>query len=231
MESYTLLLQNKELFKIVYALIILFICAVIVFKTDKLFRLSFHKGIQYFRNAFFFFGTGFFLRYVFGSPFFYGTFFSTYYYLIGSVFKYFLLMGGFFLLYSLLWKKIESSETHYRSSILNAKILIFHIMAIVIVVLDYIWQTHSFMFFSQILTFAFASIISYSNLRKKSHKHKFPKFYFIAMLLGFFAWVLNAVAELYFNWSQGVLINVYILNLIFFLLFLYGVFRATNSNH
>jgi len=224
MDLYALLIQNKEIFKILYALVIVLICTIIVFKSDKLFRLSSHKGIQYFRNAFLFYGIGFAIRYFFDFLLFQSAL-PGYFYFVDELFEYFFIMGGFFLLYSLLWKKIEYPGLEYTSSLLNSRIVVFHLMALLIVVLDFLWGGYLFMFISQIIVFFIASIISFSNYQKKNKKYKFSKFYLLAMVLGFFAWVLNAIAEEYFSWNQGIVINVYILNLIFFLLFLYGVFR------
>jgi len=127
----------------------------------------------------------------------------------------------------ILWKRIEHSDGDYFSSLFNSKILIFYTMALVFVGLDYVWQTHSFMFFSQVILFLFASIISYTNYSEKGRQHKFLKFYFIAMLLSFGAWVLNAIAALYFSWNQEIVVSSYVLNSIIFLLFLWGVNKVT----
>jgi len=228
MYLYNFIIENKELFKIIYALIIGLICAIIVIKSHRLFHLSLHKGIRYFRNAFFFYGIAFIIRYFFGTGFLYDYTGLNYQIAVGILFEYFLIMAGFFLLYSLLWKKIESSESEYLTSLFNSKIIVFYAMTAVIVFLDYIWQTYYFMFFSQIVLFAFASVLSYINYKKNGKQHKFLKFYFIAMILNLIAWSLNALAALYFNWHHGFLINIYILNIIIFLLFLYGVIKVTN---
>jgi len=226
---YEFIISNKEVFKIFYALIIGFICAVIVIKTDRLFNLSLHKGIRYFRNAFFFYGLAFMTRYFFGSPFACGIAGEKYFQFVNFVFEFFLIMAGFFLLYSLIWKKIEKSEEGYKSSLFNLKILVFYAMAVIIAIMDYLWTTRSFMFVSQIAIFLFATIISYNNYRRKGKKHLFLKFYFIAMILSFLAWLSNAIAGLYLKWNQAVLIEVYILNVIIFLIFLYGVIKVTKK--
>jgi|TARA_Y100000310_G_scaffold276794_1_gene294195 hypothetical protein len=221
---YSWIIENKELIKIFYGLIIALICFVIVLKTNKLFRLSLHKGIRYFRNAFFFYGIAFIIRYLFGV-FFLDN--SSYYLLINALFEYFLVMGGFFLLYSLLWKRFESSKTNYNSSLFNTKIFLFYFMSLIIVFLDYIWQTYYFMFFSQIIIFVTAAIISYINYKKNGKQHKFLKLYFIAMILSLITWILNFLAALLLDWNKGVLTNVYLINIVIFLLFLYGVIKVT----
>lgn len=222
------IIQNKELIKVIYGLIIVAICVIIVLKTDRLFRLSMHKGIQYFRNAFFFFGIGFFVRFFLCSAF-CATFTQSSQPLFRFLFEYFLIMAGFFLLYSLLWKKVETPKTEYSSSLFNSKILVFYVMALVIVFLDYLWGTFYLMFISQIILFSFASVISYTNYTHNGRHHKFLKFYFIAMLLSLFAWVLNGLAPAILNWNPMSLITIYSLNIIIFLMFLYGVVRVTKA--
>ncbi len=226
---FNLIIENKEIIKPFYGIVIGLICLIIVLKTDRLFRISLHQGIRYFRNAFLFFGIGFVIRYLLGALFSYEFFSYLYYPIFNILFEYFLIMAGFFLIYSLLWKKLETSHKPYRSSLLNIKIIVLYIMAFVLVFLDYIWQTYSLMFFSQIVLFVFASVISLINYLKNGEKYKFLKFYFLAMLLTLSAWTLNALALLYFNWNQNIIMSSYILNIIIFLLFLYGVVKITKK--
>jgi hypothetical protein len=217
-----------ELFKFVYSLIVVFICVIIVLKTDRLFKLSLHQGIRYFRNAFFFYGIAFLFRYVLGSRLISGYFiFGEYYFIITILFEFFLVMAGFSLLYSLIWKKFEKSGRGALSSLFNFKMLVFYIMSLLIGILDFLWGTYLFMFLSQIIIFAYASILSYNNYQDRGNKHKFLKFYFIAMLLSFMAWVLNAILAIYLSWNKGILLSVYLINIIIFVLFLYGVVHIT----
>ena len=214
---------NKELLKLIYGLVITLICFVIVLKSNRLFNLSLHQGIRYFRNAFFFYGIAFLIRYVLGSI--YVPFVTDYSFLLNILFEFFLVMAGFFLLYSLLWKRIESKHENYFSSLLNMKIVIFYLIAFIIVFLDFIWSTHLFMFISQILLFAFAVSISFVNYKLKGTKGRFLKFYFAAMVLSFVAWTLNFLSASVFSWNLTILTGVYILNVIMFLLFLFGVVK------
>jgi hypothetical protein len=224
MSLYSLIIDNKWILEIGYALVIGLICAVIVIKTDRFFRLSMHQGLRYFRNAFFFYGVAFIVRYLFGL---FSDLDFELVYVVKIIFEYFLVMAGFFLLYSLIWKRFESPSE--ESSLFNARIATFHVMALVIALFDVLWQTYYFMFASQIIIFLYASIIAFANLRKSKNKHGFQKFYFIAMILGLGAWTLNLLAALYFNWYSGLLIDIGVINIIFFLLFLYGVIRVTKT--
>jgi len=226
MDLYSLIIENKLVLELIYALAISLICGVIVVRTDKFFRLSMHQGIRYLRNAFLFYGIAFIARYIFGV---FSDLNLDFIYIAKVAFEYFLVMAGFFLLYSLMWRKFESSKEMPFSSLFNAKIAVFHAMALIIAVMDTLWGTYNFLFISQIVIFFYASVISFINYKTNGRKHKFSKFYFIAMLLSFGAWILNFLAETYFNWDHGLLIIVGIADVIFFLLFLYGVIKFTNT--
>ncbi len=223
MDLYSLIIENRLLLEFFYSIIIASICIAIVFKADKYFRLSLHQGLRYFRNAFFFYGIAFIARYIYEV---FSDYSINYASIIEIAFEYFLIMAGFFLFYSLVWKKFETKESY--SSLFNSKILIFHIAALILAVMDYLLQGYYFLFLSQIVIFIYASIISYLNYRK-NRKHEFPKFYFIAMLMSLLAWILNLLAAFYFNWDRFMLISIGVINVLFFLLFLYGVIKATKK--
>lgn len=225
MSLYSLMIENKFILEALYALVICSLCMLIVLKTDRFHKLSLHKGIRYFRNAFFFYGIGFAIRYIFGI---FADFSLHYAFLLGMLFQYFFVMGGFFLFYSLIYKKIESPSENYTSSLLNPKIFVFHIIAFLISVFGYLWQTYLFMFFSQIMIFFCALVISFINYYN-GRQYKFLKFYFIAVFLGLVAWILNLLVALFFQWNPLILIEIGVLNIIFFLLFFYGVIKFTQK--
>jgi hypothetical protein len=225
MDLYSLVTENKWILEALYTLVIASICMIIVLKTDRFFKISLHNGIRYFRNAFLFFGMSFLVRYVLG---FFSDFSVNNSELVRIAFEYLIIMAGFFLLYSLIWKKFMSSKTEY-SSLFNVKIIIFHVMAITLALLDSVWQTYNFMFFSQIIIFCYTSIISFVNYTSKPEKFKFLKFYFIGMLLVLSAWILNFLAASVFQWNHLILINIGMINVVFFFLFLYGVIKATQK--
>ena len=215
--------------KIVYGLIIGLMCFFIVLRVDRIFRLSLHQGIRYLRNAFFFYGLAFIFRYLIGGLIVYGYLNSVFYIWTKIFFEFFLVMAGFCLLYSLLWKKLDSDEK-YSSSLFNFKMAIFYLIALMVVVLDFIWNSFYFLFFSQILLFLFMTGISFSNYVQKKRNGKFLKYYFVAMILSFVVWILNAIASIYLNWNPMILISIYLLNSIIFLLFLFGVVIVTRRN-
>ena len=196
-------------------------CILIVYKTHRLFRLSMHTGIRYFRNAFFFYGLAFVMRYFLKLIIYNNS-------VINLLFEFFIIMAGFFLIYSLLWKRFEGDISSF-SSLFNSKIAIFYLLTSIIVILDVLWSTLYIMFFSQMLLFIFASVISFINYRKSEKSKKFPRFYFIAMILMLVAWILNTLIFSFFNGSIEILIDIYILNAVFFLIFFYGVMKVTKK--
>ncbi len=223
---YDWLIANKEWLKIIYALIILAICSIIGVRTNRLFKLSLHQGIRYFRNAFLFYGVGFFSRY------FLLALASHYHEKIFALFsrflfEFFMIMAGFFLLYSLVWRKFEKEGRATKSSLFNLGVLFFYFITLILVLLDLIWNFYYFMFFSQVILFFFASCLSCKNYLAKGKERGFLKFYFIAMLLGLIAWSLNAAVVLFFNYNQKIVIDIYLANLVFFFLFLYGIIKTT----
>ena len=222
---YNFIIQNKEILKIPYGFIICLICAIIFFKTDRLFKISAHQGIRYFRNAFFFFSLAFLIRYIMGSNILVPFIHENYFFVIKSTLEFFFVMAGFFLLYSLMWKDIGKGD-HFVSSLFNPVISLFYLMTFLIIAIDYLWNTYFLMFISQIIVFAIASAISFNNYLK--NRKGFPKFYFLAMILTLTAWILNAIAAL-FEWNQILIINVSSINILIFLLFLWGVIKFTRG--
>jgi len=136
-------------------------------------------------------------------------------------------MAGFSLLYSLIWKKFEP-ERGIHSSLFNLRFAVFYLLALIVVVLDYLWATYLFMFLLQIILFLSASIISYENY-KKSKKSGFLRLYLIVIILNLIAWLANFLVATFFNWHKGGVVGIYILNILIFFLFLYGVMNATKK--
>ncbi len=228
MNFFDVVWQNKEVFKLLFTGAVGLICFFIVLRTNRLFKLSSHQGIRYFRNAFFFYGLAFIMRYVLGQSHFISDTPTMYSSITTGVFEFFLIMAGFSLLYSLLWKKFEP-EGGIHSSLFNLRFLIFYLLALTIVLLDYIWATYNFMFSIQIILFVFATAISYSNYQKSRNK-VFLKLYFLVILLNLIAWITNFLVATLFEWHIGGVIGIYIINMVIFILFLYGVMNVTKKS-
>ena len=223
---YEWILTNKELLKVAYALIICFICAVIVLKTDRMFKLSDYQGLRYFRNAFFFYGLAFVVRFILGGI---STLAESQIYLLNIkfFFEFFIVAAGFFLLYSLIWKRVEREKSHH--SFLNVRSGIIYAVTLFIVLLNLVLNTSFFMYFSQIVLFMTAGFISYQKWKRDMEKHVFLKYYFVIMILGFVAWTLNMALDYFLNWNKVIQIGVYVLNVFFFFFFLYAITKIIKN--
>jgi hypothetical protein len=224
MDVLNFIFLNRELAKLIYTLVLVLVCIAIVLRTDKLFRLSDHQGIRYFRNAFFFYGVGFVFRYLFSISHFFvgGSRWLSYVGLI--IFEYFIIMASFFLLYSLLWKKVESNA---KSSLFNLRILMFHGVALIIALLGFIWQCYYFLFGSQILIFCIALVLGF--IAKTEKKAGFLDLYLFVIGLNLFAWIFNLLIAWVFHWNIISMMLIYMLNVLIFLLFLFAIFSVTKK--
>lgn len=209
-QIYNFFSVNLSLFRLLYSLFITLVCSIIVLKTHKMFKVSHHQGIRYFRNAFFFYGIAFIFRYLLSMV-----------HIALPFFEFFMIMAGFFLLYSLVWKEFEIKDSY--CSLFNSYIFSFYIITLLMVLIDSLLGNFLFLFLSQIVIFGITSIISFKNIKKGG----FSKLYHIAMVLSFFAWMLNMIFVFFLSDRLRFVGNIYILNMIVFIIILYGVSKIT----
>jgi len=122
----------------------------------------------------------------------------------------------------LIWKRVEREKNF--NSLLNFRIGIFYLIAVLLAFFDYWFSTALFMYVSQILLFAIMGFVALKNYLG-GNRRGFLKFYFIAMALGMITWGLNMIL-FYLDWNKGLQMLAYGLNVIFFLFFLYGIVRV-----
>lgn len=213
------LITNRELVKLIFTMLIVLICFIIVLKTNKFFKLSSYSGLRYFRNAFLFFGIAFIFRYLLGLEYKFNVNSAT---IFNFLFNYFILIAGFFLLYSLLWRRLERYE-HSQSSVFNVITTIFYILGFIVVALDFLWGAYYFLFSMQILIFIIAGIILFFNYKKR---RKFSWLYFIAIFLNLAAWVINFIVTGFYNGDRIGIMWVYIINAVIFSILLYAVLKV-----
>jgi hypothetical protein len=146
------------------------------------------------------------------------------------LFEFFIVMAGFFLIYSLLYKNFETGEPSF-SSLFNARIIIFYFLALIIGILDYTWGVYYFMLFSQIILFSFAGGIAFCKYAEKiqvtGKKGGFFKMYLSIIFLNLIAWLLNFILASFFSWHKLGMAMLYMLNIIIFAMFAYAVFSST----
>lgn len=220
---YDWILANKELLKIVYALVICFVCAVIVLRTDRLFKISDYQGLRYLRNTFVFYFLAFLLRFIFikiENPI--PSYGQLYFQSVNFLFEFFIIMAGFFLFYSLIWKYVEKEKNYH--SLFNVRIGILFAVALIFSVLDFLNSSYLLMYVSQIILFSVMGIISFRNYVTNGNKY-----YFFMIMMGLASWLLNAFAYFFLSGSDVMQIYAFGINMIFFLFFLYGTIRMTRK--
>lgn len=214
--------------EVFYSFVIIICSLMIYYGTKELYELSSYKGIKYFRQAFLFFAIAYFFRSFIKFVVLYfnvngildlspATFGAT-----GLatqlLFMYFSSMAVFYLLYSVIWKKL--SENKYT-------IYMFHGAAFIVALIS-ILSRNSLVYLG--LNFLLLGItilvvsLSYKNVNRKGHN-----LYFIYLLLSIF-WILNIIDALLPKFFQGFQLFIYLISTGIFLLILYKVIKKTGSN-
>jgi hypothetical protein len=171
--------------ELLYTLIIVFLCFLIYFKTKEIYDLTKHKGIHYFRNTFLFFGLAYISRFVLHLLMIANTALDIY--LPRELFlpitilpvSYFSTMALFYLMYSLIWKKIE-----------NKQFLIFsNIAAILFSIVAFISRSPHTISILQLIPLAFTIIIGLSSYKKGKRFSNTRILYFLVILF----WIINLI--------------------------------------
>jgi hypothetical protein len=216
------------LIETIYALALIIPCLIIFFKVKRIHDFSKYKGLMYFSHAFVFFCIGFFIRYIYMIfSRFSGDIASTIqdYNILLALMKFFLILPGFFLLYSIIWKKFEIKK--YSKSIITYPEFIIFIITLIIVLLGIFHETLLFFYFSQILLFSISSLISFINLRKKSNR--FRLLYFSSMFIFLLIWIVNLFAQYTIDRFPIIRIYTYVATVIGILLFFYITLNLTKD--
>jgi len=205
----------NPLLEMALTLIVIIICLLIYFRTKDLYELSLHKGIKYFRFAFLFFAFAFALRFIFPITMFLFNerLFRSY---TGFLMTFVGMMAILCILYSLLWKKLDSKNNFYI--IISIAIIISFITTILRV---------GFLILSfQIILFILIVIISYWDSFKSRKRKKYFKLSFLYTLL-FFAWFFDITSHFAFMFSLNTKLTFNIISICLFLIIYYKVYQKT----
>jgi hypothetical protein len=211
--------------ELVYVFVIVLCSLLIYFGTREIYLLSSHKGIKYFRLSFLFFALSYLFRFIIKSimflfaprqiasfsPFLSGP-------IMQILFLYFSSMAVFYLLYSVLWKKIEKNRI---------SIYLFHILAVVIAIVTTILNNSLFYLLINIILFLFVLIVFFVNsqTQKKKSKNNLGIIYFLLLLF----WLLNIIDILIPTAMKSFQILIYLASISIFLSILYKVLRKIGT--
>ena len=221
------------LLETIYTFVIVACCAVIQKHARCLSDLSGHQGIRCFQKAFSYWGLGFLIRYLYilgiNNPTFYGASNNSILIIISIFFEYLISLGGFFLVYSLIWRQMDQVSPSFAA---RYRMLALHVLAIAIALADVSLGTFHFLFVVQILALGYAALLAYDHWKKnqeKSVKNTFASLYLIALIAALIGYIINYVAQFLISNYPSIVIITYILTASIFLIMLFGVLRIVHS--
>ena len=212
--------------ELIYSFVIIVCSLMVYFETKKIYELSSHKGIKYFRQAFLFFAIAYFFRSLIKfilvffnirtisefSPILFGP-------ITLFIFIYFSSMAVFYLLYSVMWKRWNGN---------SKMIYLFHAIAIVISIISISSRRNEVLFGINILLFILISFIVYIAYKDSKTKKKRNNLYVIYMLL-FAFWILNIIDILIPFFLEKFRLLIYLASSGIFLAILYRVLKRSGN--
>lgn len=213
--------------ELIYSFAIIVCSLMVYFGTRELYKLTSHKGMKYFRQAFLFFAIAYFFRsfikfalVLFNTKTVYEIpqiIFNTAGYATLLLFMYFSSMAVFYLLYSVMWKKWSESPK---------LILLFHALAVIISVASIISRNSWIILGINLFLLGTVSFV-FLMVHKDSKKKK-NTLYFVYMLL-FIFWILNLIDIFIPSFMQGFQLIAYLASMGIFLAILYKVLKKSGN--
>jgi len=204
--------------EIIYSFVIIFCSLLVYFGTKEIYELSSHKGIKYFREAFLFFAIAYFFRFLikvifisfnlYGSADFIHLFLKP---VSLFLFVYFNSMGIFYLLYSVLWKKVNKNFLQ-----------MFQFVAAILAFMSLFFR--SFYLNLSINLFLLFFVAGAFFMAHKNSKKKKISMYTIYLLFLIF-WSLNVLDVLIPNFLMTFQILINLSSISIFLIILYKVLK------
>jgi hypothetical protein len=208
----------------VYLLLVALPSIFIYQRARQLYSFSRYRGIRYFASAFLFLAIGFIFRYlVMLSRLSQGiTQTIKDFGVLTLAMEFFLVLPGLFLLYSMVWQRLEKDK--YSNSYYQAGI---YALAILLAAADTASGGFSFMYSSQIAAFVFASAIGFRRYKRK--KSNFMQLYSISMVLFLIVWVINMFAQYTIDAVPIIRLYAYLFTVSACLLVFFITFRLTRG--
>jgi hypothetical protein len=201
--------------EIIYNFIIISSCVFIFLKTRKIYNLTAHEGIRAFRNAFLFWGLAFIARFV--SYILRNIFVNLQAVLVSDFALYYTLsLGGFYLVYSLVWKNLEGQRE-----------MLLHGTAIVIALTE-VFYLHNIVYVTQLVVLLFGITISYSNYQQalRENRKSFQQLYFIGLILAIIGYLVNYAAIFIVRHYPIFTYYAYAITAGAFFIFVFGVIKT-----
>ncbi len=218
-----ILFPNTFGMELTYSFVIIFCSLMIYFSTKKMYDISKHTGIKYFRDSFLFFAIAYFFK----------SFIDFLLLLLGLhevlefdsfsigiltlfIFMYASTMAIFYLFYSVMWKNFKEK---------NFVVPIVHIFVLIISAVLIETRYVAFLLILQIMIFGFITLYNYIVLRKSKNKKKVGPLYAVYLFL-FAFWILNLIDLLIEGFDPVLELVVSMVSIGLFLIISYKVMRS-----
>lgn len=209
---------------LIYVLVVAIFCFVIYFKTRGLYKLSYHKGIKYFRNTFLFFGIMYVLRlflYPFRREMVIPYFFNIdLFKVMLFIMVYASLMASIYLIYSIFWKKIGKT--------IFSKVYMVHILALIIALIAVKEKTPLIFIIPQVILFLLLVAVSFLHYKRTKYKEHYSKLYLIYILI-FLLWIITNVSEFLVLFFQEFILIIHSVLVVLLLFVFFKVIKETKS--
>ncbi len=206
--------------ELVYTAVIVLSCMIMWLRTQRIYELSGHLGIKYFRLSMLFFGLAFLSRFglsvvnLYSLP-------HDYTVLLNVAFTYCLMAASLFLVFSLTWKRFE------RFGVVEGTLFV---AAFVIALIEFVWIPN-LIFPLQLGIVGYAIAITYRNyLDSRGQKGAgMRQLYFAALVIAFLGYLFNFLVIYIAPYFPWVLYYVDSITVVLFLILLYGVLKVTRD--
>lgn len=169
--------------ELLYAAMVVILCLLIYLKTKEMYNLTKHKGVNYFRNAFLFFGLAYLFRFVFtlikltrvtfdvDLPRLFIQPLSLV--LVG----YLSTIAIFYLTASTIWKHIKGNKYN----------ILLHLIALLIAILVFVTRSPDILLLTQVILLLFTLVMGYLKFRRSKKLSQLSIIYFLLFIF----WVIN----------------------------------------
>jgi hypothetical protein len=195
---------------LIYSFVILLICLLAYIETREISRLSSHKGVDFFRNTFLFFGISYLLAFIFSFGFFNRSFHIPGNIIFFGIMIYASLMAGVYLVLTIGSKKLPKNTVNIE--------IILHSIAILFTFVVLLFNNFLIHIALQILILVIGIIFLYSDKKKTS-------MIVIYQLLLLF-WIFGIIDIFIPNFFRELQMIIYLASITVFFLVLYKMNKS-----
>ncbi len=202
--------------ELLFTIISIVFCFSIYFKTKETYELTRYQGIMYFRKAFLFFGLSYAMRFLFSFLMFSRMAFDLilprelFVPLFILPLGYFSTIGIFYLIFSLIWKKLDNKKVLFLG----------HGIAVVLSVLSFITRSHLILLLLQSILLIIAAALSFTTHKGRKKISQIKILYLLILAL----WLIDLwIIDRRHPFSLSIQLASYLISLLVFIAIYYKI--------